>query len=138
MDKTNILHLIKEKSKNTLLEALGIEFTIIEKDYLEATMPVNEKTVQPYGILHGGASAALAETVGSFGSEVILQDTNLLPVGIELNINHLKSATSGIVTAKGKLIKGGRKLHIWQIDIFNEENKQIATSRLTTMVIEKP
>lgn len=117
---------------------LGINYLDYGDDFLRATMPVDERTIQPYGILHGGASASLAETLGSVASMLCIPaDKNLIPVGVELNVNHLKSVTSGLVTAKAKPIKIGRRLHVWNIEITNVNDELIAVSRLTTMIIEK-
>jgi len=120
--------------KNTLMGALGIEFTKLEKGYIEATMPVDARTHQPYGLLHGGASAALAETIASFGSHMLVMDEGGLAVGVELNINHLKGKKSGVVTGKAKILHEGRSSHVWSIEIVDEENNLIAISRLTVMV----
>jgi len=124
-------------SSSTLLGALGIEFTLIADGHVEATMPVDHRTQQPYGLLHGGASAALAETLGSYGSHLIASENGGIAVGVELNINHVKSKRSGIVTGIAKIIHRGRSIHIWNIDIVDEEKNLIASSRLTVMVKEK-
>lgn len=122
----------------SLLTNLGIEFTEFGDQHLSASMPVDKRTIQPYGILHGGASATLAETVGSVASRLCLDpDKNLVPVGIELNISHLKSVTKGKVTAIANPIRLGKSLHVWNIDIKNEEGKAISSARLTTMIIKK-
>lgn len=119
---------------STLLGALGIEFTKVEIGWIEATMPVDHRTHQPYGLLHGGASAALAETLGSFGSHMIASDAGGIAVGVELNINHLKSKRNGHVKGIAKILHQGRSLHIWNIEIMDEEEKIIAVSRLTVMI----
>ena len=124
-------------SDSTLLGALGIEFTHIESGHIEATMPVDQRTQQPYGLLHGGASAALAETLGSYGSHLLVQESGGIAVGVELNINHVKSKRSGTVTGVAKILHRGRSIHIWNIDIVDEEKTLIASSRLTVMVKEK-
>lgn len=121
-------------SDSTLLGALGIEFTKIEIGWIEATMPVDHRTHQPYGLLHGGASAALAETLGSFGSHMIAADAGGIAVGVELNINHLKSKRNGHVKGIAKILHQGRSLHIWNIEIMDEEENIIAVSRLTVMI----
>lgn len=120
---------------NSLGESLGIDITIIEDSYAEGTMPVDHRTHQPYGILHGGASVALAETLGSVGSHFLVADQGKGAVGIEINANHIKSKKDGVVTGKAKLIHKGGRLHIWSIDIVDEMNKLIATSRLTVMIV---
>lgn len=124
-------------SSSTLLGALGIEFTLIEHGHIQATMPVDHRTQQPYGLLHGGASAALAETLGSYGSHLIAASNGGIAVGVELNINHVKSKRNGTVTGIAKIIHQGRSIHIWTIDIVDEEKNLIASSRLTVMVKEK-
>jgi 1,4-dihydroxy-2-naphthoyl-CoA hydrolase len=119
---------------NTLLGALGIVFTRIENGYIEATMPVDQRTQQPFGLLHGGASAALAETLASYGSYILVEKDGGMAVGVELNINHIKAKRSGLVTGKAKIIHQGKSLHVWNIEVTDEEGKLIATSRLTVMV----
>lgn len=124
-------------SDSTLLCALGIQFTHIERGHIEATMPVDHRTRQPYGLLHGGASAALAETLGSYGSHLMASENGGIAVGVELNINHVKSKRSGVVTGIAKILHQGRSIHIWNIDVVDEEQQLIASSRLTVMVKEK-
>jgi 1,4-dihydroxy-2-naphthoyl-CoA hydrolase len=124
-------------SESTMLGALGIEFTHIERGHIEATMPVDHRTQQPYGLLHGGASAALAETLGSYGSHLIASENGGIAVGVDLNINHVKSKRNGSVTGIAKILHQGRSIHIWNIDIVDEEKQLIASSRLTVMVKEK-
>lgn len=127
-----------EKSKklfeNTLMSTLGMELVSIDEGKVVGTMPVDSRTVQPFRILHGGASAALAETLGSLGSNFILQGTGRVAVGLEINANHIKSATSGMVTGLAELIHKGRTTHIWNITITNEKNELVCLSRLTMIV----
>lgn len=122
---------------NTLMTALGIVITQLKPGYAEGTMPVDQRTHQPYGLLHGGASAALAETLGSIGSHILVSDTGGLAVGVEINVNHLKSKRHGVVTGKASIIHSGRSSHVWNIEIVDEENALIAVSRLTVMVKKK-
>ncbi len=125
-------------SPKTLVDALGITFTRFGDDFLEAQMPVDHRTKQPAGMLHGGASAALAETVGSVASIFCLEDMSAqLPVGVELNANHLNSATSGTVTARATPFKIGRSIHVWHIEIRDEQQKLICVSRLTIAVVDR-
>jgi 1,4-dihydroxy-2-naphthoyl-CoA hydrolase len=132
LEGINALH------ENTICRTIGIEFTEIGDDYLIAKMPVDHRTKQPMGLLHGGASVVLAETLGSVASVLTLDDvTKKSIVGIEINANHLKSATSGFVYGKVTPIKIGRKLHIWEIDIVNEDGKKVCVSRLTVMVLDR-
>ncbi|MBT8190655.1 MAG: hotdog fold thioesterase [Saprospiraceae bacterium] len=122
---------------NTLVEHLDIRFTEIGENYLVATMPVDKRTVQPMGLLHGGASVALAETIGSVASLLQLDDVvRYGVVGIEINANHLKSARSGLVSGKVTPVRIGRRMHVWNIEIRNEQDELICVSRLTTMIKE--
>ena len=121
---------------NTIVRHLGIEFIEVGDDYLIAKMPVDHRTHQPMGLLHGGASVVLAETLGSVASVIMHEDvTKQSIVGVEINANHLKSARSGFVYGKVTPIKVGRKLHIWEINIRNENHEKICVSRLTVMVL---
>lgn len=137
MSDKDRLKQVNDLRESTLMGALGMQITVIEMGYIEATMPVDHRTHQPYGLLHGGASAALAETVGSFGSHILIEKEGGLAVGVELNINHLKSKRHGMVTAKGKIIHQGKSSHVWNIEIVDEENQLLAVSRLTVMVKRK-
>jgi 1,4-dihydroxy-2-naphthoyl-CoA hydrolase len=123
--------------KGTMVETLGIEFTQIEEDKLVATMPVDSRTVQPYGILHGGASVALAETLGSVAAHCSIDFTKQLSVGLEINANHIKSARSGLVTGTATPVHVGRSTHVWAINIVSEEGKLVCTSRITMAIIDK-
>jgi 1,4-dihydroxy-2-naphthoyl-CoA hydrolase len=121
-----------------MVSNLGIEFIEKGNDYLIARMPVNEKTKQPFGLLHGGASVVLAETMGSLASFLCLEDpNNQIAVGLEINANHIKSVKDGWVYAECKNVHLGRKTHIWSINITDENNKLICISRLTVMVVDK-
>ena len=124
-------------SQGTINENLGIEFVEIGDDYLVAKMPVDKRTVQPMGLLHGGASVVLAETLGSLASVLLIDDiSKQAAVGLEINANHLRPATSGFVYGTVKPIKIGRRTHVWQITIRNEEKKEVCISRLTTMIVD--
>lgn len=131
------LEQLNDFSKNSIVEYLGIEFIEIGKDYLSAKMPVDHRTIQPMKILHGGASVVLAETLGSVGSHLCLNSNNKISVGLDVNANHIRPATSGFVFGKAKATHIGRSTHIWQIDILNEEDKLVCTSRLTVAIIDK-
>lgn len=124
-------------SKGTMVENLGIVYTEIGKDYLVGTMPVDQRTTQPAGLLHGGASAALAETLGSMASLSMINLETHTIVGMEINASHIKKATSGFVTGKASLISRSRKIHVWEIRITNEDGALVCISRLTVMVIPK-
>lgn len=119
----------------SLSEILGMEFIEIGPDYLKATMPVDHRTKQPYGILHGGASVALAETVGSIGSALLVDDSKYFCVGLEVNANHLRSVRQGIVTAIARPVHIGNKTHVWDIRIEDDNKKLICISRLTVAVL---
>ena len=123
--------------KNTMVEHLGIVFTDIQEDSLTATMPVDQRTLQPYGLLHGGASVALAETLGSVAAHLSVDSDRYLTVGLEINANHIKSARSGIVTGTARPIHIGRSTHVWSIDIVNEAEQLVCTSRITMAIIAK-
>jgi len=128
---------LNERGQNTLIHTLGIKFTEIGDDYIKAILPVDHRTKQPMGILHGGASAAFAETLGSMASTMCINIPNTYPVGIELNVNHLKSTTDGTVTGIVKPIRIGKTIHVWNIEMYNEEMVMTAISRLTVMLINK-
>ena len=131
------LDVINGFSKNTLLEHLDIRVTAIEETYLEATMPVNSNTHQPVGLLHGGASAALIESLGSIGSSLIVDMDKFGIVGLEINANHVKGVRSGLVTGRATVVHAGRTTHIWQVDVRDENENLISTGRLTVLIIEK-
>lgn len=126
--------LINNMSKGTMIETLGIEFLEAKSGFVRAKMPVDERTFQPFKLLHGGASAALMESIGSFGSHMMVQHENKAAVGIEINANHTGSATSGYVEGVGKIVHKGGSTHVWQIDIFREDGKLISTGRLTNLI----
>ncbi|MDX1684406.1 MAG: PaaI family thioesterase [Saprospiraceae bacterium] len=120
--------------ENGLSDHLEITYVEVGDDYLIATMPVKEFHKQPLGLVHGGATATLAESVASVASLLAAEEEKQSAVGVELNINHLRSAKSGVLTAKCAPVKLGRNIHVWNIEIFDDEGRQISVSRLTTMV----
>lgn len=123
-------------NKNTLMEQLGIECVEVGDDYVVATMPVDHRTHQPMGLLHGGASAALIESIGSMGSTLLLDMKKEAPVGIEINANHVGGVRSGSVKAIGKIVHAGKRTHLWQVDIYDQStNALVCTGRLTIMVV---
>ena len=124
-------------SNNTLAENLGIEITQVGEDYIEAKMPVDRITHQPYGLLHGGASVALAETLGSLAAHCTLDDQNKYCVGLEINANHLKSVKNGYVTATARPLHVGQRTHVWEIKIINEQKELVCVSRITMAIIDK-
>lgn len=132
------LDILNAQSKNTLVEHLGIEFVDFGENHLSARMPVDDRTVQPFRLLHGGASAALAETLGSVGGMMALEDvTTHAVVGIELNANHLKGIRSGYVIGTAKPIRVGKTIQVWNIEIKDEAGMLICVSRLTLAVIKR-
>ena len=120
-----------------MVEHLGIKVTELGKDFVIGTMPVDNRTKQPFGILHGGASVALAETLASYGGYLTVDPEKYYVVGVEINANHLKVAKSGIVTGKCNPIKRGRSTQVWQTEITNESGDLICVSRITLMVLDK-
>lgn len=128
---------IQQRCNGTLCEHLGMKFITLQDGVIEATMPVDSRTIQPAGLLHGGASAALAETLGSIASLLSIDPEKYMPVGIELSVSHLKAVTSGEVTGRVTAIRRGRTLHVWSIEIRNQEGDLTCTSRLTTMIVAR-
>jgi 1,4-dihydroxy-2-naphthoyl-CoA hydrolase len=132
------INLINSMSKNTLMETLDMKCVEVGEDYIVATMPVDHRTHQPMGLLHGGASAALIESIGSMGSSLILDLQKEVPVGVEINANHVGGLKSGLVRGVGKIVHAGKRTHVWQVDIFDDaSNKLICTGRLTVMVVPR-
>jgi 1,4-dihydroxy-2-naphthoyl-CoA hydrolase len=123
--------------KNNLGAHLAIEFTELGNDYLSATMPVDDRTRQPYGLLHGGASCVLAETLGSIGSSLIIDPERFICVGLEINANHIRSAREGFVTGTARPIHLGGSTHVWDIRIVDDKDKLICVSRLTVAILPK-
>ena len=136
-DKNKILHYCNQISENTLMRTLNIIYTDAGEDFLVATMPVNPSVHQPMGLLHGGASVALAESVGSAAS-MLYVNTEVSEVrGIEISANHLKAKRDGMVTATAKIVHKGRSIHLWEIRITDEKDNLISLCKLTNMVIPK-
>ena len=137
MDEQEKIKRINESLQNTMASIIGIEITEVRDEYICGKMPVNERTVQPFGLLHGGASVALAETLGSIAGGIRVCSNNEIVVGIEINASHLKSTQKGWVMGKAIPIRIGKKIHVWEIKITNEKNELICISRLTLAVIKK-
>ena len=137
MNKEMILTELNAWARNTLNETLSITYTDVGEGFLEATMPVGPVVHQPLGFLHGGATAALAETVGSAASALIINREKQAAFGIELHATHIKSKQSGVVTARATLAHQGRSLHVWDIKVVDEAGQQISLCRLTNMVVPK-
>ena len=123
-------------NQNTLAKPLGITITEVGDDFVEGTMPVDKRTHQPHGVLHGGASVALAETLGSVASSLTVDPTQYRCVGIEINANHLRPVASGIVTGRATPLHLGRTTQVWEIRIVSEEGKLVCISRLTIAVLK--
>ena len=139
MTKEEILVAFNKGNHNTLMETLSIKYTNVSLNplSLEASMPVNPNVHQPMGLLHGGATAALAESLGSAASFMLIDREQQAVVGIELSCNHLRSIREGMVLGKAKLLHKGRTTHLWEIEVRDEENRLISHCKLTNMVITK-
>jgi 1,4-dihydroxy-2-naphthoyl-CoA hydrolase len=127
-----------ELGKRTIAELIDIRFTEVGTDFLKATMPVDHRTHQPYGLLHGGASCVLAETLGSVASAKVIDPEKFICVGLEINANHIRSVRSGLVTGITTPIHIGASTHVWDIKIYDERSKLICISRLTVAILKKP
>lgn len=123
--------------KNTIAEQIGIEFTEIGADFLKGRMPVDHRTHQPYGLLHGGASCVLAETLGSVASALVIDQSKFICVGLEINANHVRGVRSGFVTGIASPIHIGASTHVWDIRIVDERDKLVCISRLTVAILPK-
>ena len=132
------IDVVNSMNKNTLMEVLSIECIEIGETQVKSRMPVNCSTHQPMGLLHGGASAALIESIGSMGSTLLLDLNKQRPVGIEINCNHISGIKEGFVIGTGKIVHAGKRTHVWSVDI-HEENTQklICTGRLTVMIVDR-
>lgn len=137
LDENISLEQLNTEFHINITKHLGIEYTEIGKDYLCGKMPVDERTKQPLGLLHGGASVVLAESLGSLASNLCVNRDLQYCVGIEVNANHLKSATSGFVFGKAQALHLGKRTHVWEIKIKNEKNELVCVSRLTVAVMDK-
>ena len=129
---------LKSFGINTMVKHLGMDWVAIGNDYIKMSMPVDERTKQPYGLLHGGASCALAETVGSIASQCVIDPDKFICVGIEINANHVRSARQGYVNATCTPLHIGASTHIWDIKIHDEREKLVCISRLTVAILKKP
>ncbi|ESU28411.1 hypothetical protein FLJC2902T_17710 [Flavobacterium limnosediminis JC2902] len=136
-DKDKVLERCNNYCYNTLMETLEMKFTDAGEDFLVATMPVNPRVHQPMGLLHGGASVALAESVGSAASMMFVNPEKQEVRGIEISANHLRSKREGMVTATAKIIHKGASIHLWEIRIVDEHEKLVSLCKLTTMVLPR-
>ena len=137
LSKDEILASCAKMCKNTLMETLNIEFVDVTQDTITARMPVNSRVHQPDGVLHGGASVALAESVGSAGAYIFLQNKNVSIRGIEISANHVKSIRDGFVYAHATIVHKGRTTQLWQIRIENQDKELISLVKLTTLTLVK-
>ena len=135
--KEQILEVCNNMSKNTLMQTLQIEYIDAGEDFLTAKMPINSRVHQPMGLLHGGATVALAESVGSAASVMFIDTKRQEVRGIEIAANHLKAKREGTVFATAKIIHKGKTIHLWEIRIVDEEDKLISLCKLTNMVLKK-
>lgn len=124
-------------NQGTLMQSLGIEFTEVGEDYIKGSMPVDERTFQPMGLLHGGANVALAESLGSVGTYLMLNTKTHYGVCIEINANHIGSAMKGHVSGTAKLLHAGKTTHIWNVEIRDDQDRLISYSRMTIMILER-
>ncbi len=131
------LEVLKARGKNTMVEYLGIEFIDVGADYLTAKMPVDHRTKQPIGIMHGGASCVLAESVGSVAANYCVDLTKRYCVGLEINTNHIRQAKDGYVIGVAKPHHIGKRTHVWEIEIHHESGYLVSINRLTVMVLER-
>lgn len=129
-------HIHRMRNSN-MAEHIGLEFTELGADYIKARIPVDHRTNQPYGILHGGASCVLAETLGSIGSAMVIDTEKFICVGLEINANHIRSVAEGFVTGIATPIHLGRSTHVWDIKIHDDQQKLVCISRLTVAILPK-
>ena len=137
MDKKHVIKKVNNSFQDTMMSVLGIEVTDFGESYVSGKMPVDNRTKQPFGLLHGGASAAFAETLGSIGAGKHVDLEEYSVVGVELNSSHLKAVRTGWVFGKATPIRVGRTIQVWGIDIKNQEDDLICKSRLTLAVIKR-
>ena len=137
MDKKHVIEKVNNSFQDTMMSVLGIEITDFGDDYISGKMPVDTRTKQPFGLLHGGASAAFAETLGSIGAGKHVDLEEYSVVGVELNSSHLKAVRTGWVFGKATPIRVGKTMQVWDIDIKNQEDDLVCKSRLTLAVIKR-
>jgi 1,4-dihydroxy-2-naphthoyl-CoA hydrolase len=136
-DQTITLEKMKVLGTGTMSEHIGIEWVQLGDNFLKAKMPVDHRTQQPYGLLHGGASCVLAETLGSVASALVVDHTKFYCVGLEINANHIRSARDGFVTGTCTPLHTGNSTHVWDIKIYDEKEKLVCVSRLTVAVLPR-
>lgn len=135
IDINTPIEILNTLNTNSLMESLGIEYLEVGEGYVIGQMPVDRRTIQPAGILSGGASLAFAETLGGLGSSLLVDNEQFHVVGAQLSANHIGMATHGKVTGEARIVHQGKKTHVWNIDIKNEEGKLVSSARLTNMII---
>jgi 1,4-dihydroxy-2-naphthoyl-CoA hydrolase len=136
-DKKLSLEKLESFDHDTMNTYLGIEWTEVGEDFIKARMPVDHRTKQAYGLMHGGASCVLAETIGSIGSAMVIDHSKFYCVGLEINANHVRSAREGYVTGVATPLHLGKGTHVWDIKIFDEKDKLVCVSRLTMAIIQR-
>jgi len=136
-DKELSIEKMKPLGPGTMGEHLAIQWTEVGENYLKAKMPVDHRTIQPYGLLHGGASCALAETIGSVASAMVIDHSKFYCVGLEINANHIRSAREGFVTGVAAPLHLGSTTHVWDIKIYDEKEKLVCASRLTVAILKR-
>jgi 1,4-dihydroxy-2-naphthoyl-CoA hydrolase len=136
-DKELSVEKLKPLGSNTMAEYLGIEWTEVGENFLKAKIPVDHRTLQPYGLLHGGASCTLAETLGSVASAMVVDHSAFYCVGLEINANHIRSAREGFVTGVVLPLHLGNSTHVWDIKIYDEKERLVCVSRLTVAILKR-
>lgn len=136
-NKSIQVHELQPLGKSTIAEQIGIEFTELGADFLKGRMPVDHRTHQPYGLLHGGASCVLAETLGSVASALVIDQSKFICVGLEINANHVRGVREGFVTGTASPIHIGATTHVWDIRIHDGKDKLVCVSRLTVAILPK-
>ncbi len=131
------LEQLNSLNKNTLMESLGIEYTEIGQGIVTATMPVDHRTKQPAGILHGGASIALAETIAGLGSWLLVDPAKSEVRGAQLTANHVRACASKLVFAKATIVHKGNNTHLWNVDVFDESEQLVSTIRITNFIVAR-
>ena len=136
MAESSTVEQLNALCKNTLIDTLGIEFLSAIKGEVVAKMPVDSRTIQPFKLLHGGASLALAESVASVGSSMLVDTSKSLVVGVEVNGNHLRGVKSGFVRATARIVHQGMRTHVWNVEIVDDSNRMVMVGRVTMMVVD--
>ena len=136
-DKELSVEKLKPLGPNTMAELLGIEWVEVGNNFITAKMPVDHRTIQPYGLLHGGASCALAETIGSVASAMVVDHSKFFCVGLEINANHIRGAREGYVMGTASPLHLGGTTHVWDIKIYDEKERLICVSRLTVAILKR-